>query len=361
MVVIGIATSNCVAAQHPSVSFQVFYDELSPYGSWIETPEYGYAWVPNVDGEFAPYSTNGDWVYTDAGWTWVSNYPWGWAPFHYGRWYDSPRHGYMWIPDTEWSPGWVTWRDSDDYYGWAPMGPGITISITLGSGYYVPDNYWRFVRRRNFGRGGGHRHYVHISQNQSLIRSSRIMNNARFDDRRRVKYNPGPNRQDVEKNIGRSIAPIPMHDGLKPGENVRNNRLEIYRPDVQKNAINGQKTAPATLYNGNDLKRPTPRPSEAPPLRKTRRQIPATPSPSQPPLRRAPSVPQPGQPPLRREPRAVPQPGQPPLRREPRAVPQPSQPRAVPQPSRPQPREQPKRNDAPVKRTPTPRVQGKYN
>lgn len=347
MVVIGIATSNCVAAQHPSVSFQVFYDELSPYGSWIETPEYGYAWVPNVDGEFAPYSTNGDWVYTDAGWTWVSNYPWGWAPFHYGRWYDSPRHGYMWIPDTEWSPGWVTWRDSDDYYGWAPMGPGITISITLGSGYYVPDNYWRFVRRRNFGRGGGHRHYVHISQNQSLIRSSRIMNNARFDDRRRVKYNPGPNRQDVEKNIGRSIAPIPMHDGLKPGENVRNNRLEIYRPDVQKNAINGQKTAPVKLYNGNDLKRSTLSPTQAPgqPTILRPSQPAATPQspkmmPSPPPVRRAPNVPPPSPPPVRRAPSA----------------PQPSQPRAVPQQ-----REQPKRNDAPVKRTPTPKVRGKYN
>ena len=384
MVVIGIASSDRVTAQQPSVSFQVFYDELSPYGSWIETPDYGYAWVPNVQGEFAPYSTNGDWVYTDAGWTWVSKYPWGWAPFHYGRWYDSPRHGYMWIPDTEWSPGWVTWRDSDDYYGWAPMGPGVTISITLGSGYYVPDNYWRFVRRRNFGRGGGHRHYVHISQNQSLIRSSRIMNNARFDDRRHVKYNPGPNRQDVERNIGRSIAPIPMYDGLKPGENVRNNRLEIYRPDVQKNAVNGQKTAPARVSNGNDIQRNARRPAEAPKLRETPRQaqpkptpqppkmlptpkpnrMPRVPQPSQP----QPSQPQPSQPQPRREPRtplpspprAVPQPSRP----QPRVVPQPSrpQPRVVPQPGRSQPREQSNRNNAPQKRTPSPKkVQGKYN
>jgi len=273
----------------------------------------------------------------------------------------------MWIPDTEWSPGWVTWRDSDDYYGWAPMGPGVTISITLSSGYYVPDNYWRFVRRRNFGRNDRHHMFVRTERNRDLIRSSRIMNNARFDERRHVNYYPGPNRQDVEKNIGRRIAPLSVQEGLKPGEIVRNNRLEIYRPDVQKNAVNGQKAAPVKIYNGNDLKRSTPSPTQAPIQPSIRRpsQPAATPQPpkmmpSQPPVRRVPNVHQPSQPPVRSAPN-VPQPSQPPVRRAPSAVPQPrrpqpSQPRAVPQP-----REQPNSNHAPVKRTPTPRVQGKYN
>src|SRR5665213_1919979 len=65
---------------------QVFYDELSPYGQWIDYPDYGYVWQPNVDQDFRPYDTNGYWVYSDYGWTWVSNYSWGWAPFHYGNW-----------------------------------------------------------------------------------------------------------------------------------------------------------------------------------------------------------------------------------------------------------------------------------
>ena len=63
-----------VSAQGATVSFQVFYDELSPYGTWIDTDEYGYVWVPDVASGFKPYSTNGYWVFTNEGWTWISNY-----------------------------------------------------------------------------------------------------------------------------------------------------------------------------------------------------------------------------------------------------------------------------------------------
>src|ERR1700758_3111775 len=65
-------------------NYQVFYDQLGPYGNWIDYPSYGYVWHPNVDADFRPYATNGHWVYNDEGWVWVSSYNWGWAPFHYG-------------------------------------------------------------------------------------------------------------------------------------------------------------------------------------------------------------------------------------------------------------------------------------
>ena len=48
---------------------QVFYDELSPYGQWIDYPDYGYVWQPNVGPDFRPYETNGYWAYSDYGWT----------------------------------------------------------------------------------------------------------------------------------------------------------------------------------------------------------------------------------------------------------------------------------------------------
>src|SRR6266849_1507391 len=65
--------------QETAVSFQLFYDELSPYGSWVDYPNYGYVWIPSEDQDFAPYRTRGHWVLTDAGWTWASDSPWGWA------------------------------------------------------------------------------------------------------------------------------------------------------------------------------------------------------------------------------------------------------------------------------------------
>jgi len=106
-----------VSAQQENVSFQVFYDQLSPYGQWVDYANWGYVWIPDAGPDFEPYSTAGHWVMTKYGWTWVSEYPWGWAPFHYGRWDFNDDLGWFWIPDTEWGPAWVTWRRANGYYG----------------------------------------------------------------------------------------------------------------------------------------------------------------------------------------------------------------------------------------------------
>ncbi len=52
-------TPQKAAAQGGIVSFQVFYDDLSPYGTWVDNPDYGYVWVPRVSSGFTPYGTNG--------------------------------------------------------------------------------------------------------------------------------------------------------------------------------------------------------------------------------------------------------------------------------------------------------------
>ena len=96
---------------HITISIQNFYDELSPYGDWIYSHDYGYVWRPYFDNPeaFRPYSSGGHWVYTSYGWTWVSDYSWGWATFHYGRWDFDNYLGWLWIPGYEWAPAWVTW------------------------------------------------------------------------------------------------------------------------------------------------------------------------------------------------------------------------------------------------------------
>ena len=92
------------------ISFQTFYHELAPYGSWVHNPQHGQVWIPNVGSRFQPYVTRGHWVMTDYGNTWVSDYNWGWAAFHYGRWYLDDYHGWAWVPGHEWGPAWVAWR-----------------------------------------------------------------------------------------------------------------------------------------------------------------------------------------------------------------------------------------------------------
>ena len=79
------AQSYTPESQDQDITYQQFYDDLSPYGNWVNYQGYGYVWAPYEQG-FRPYYNNGHWVYTNYGWTWVSGYDWGWAPFHYGRW-----------------------------------------------------------------------------------------------------------------------------------------------------------------------------------------------------------------------------------------------------------------------------------
>ncbi len=83
-----------------------FYNELSPYGTWLELPGYGWCWQPTVvivNGSWLPYCDGGRWLWSDCGWYWNSYYSWGWAPFHYGRWCRYPRYGWVWCPDRVWA------------------------------------------------------------------------------------------------------------------------------------------------------------------------------------------------------------------------------------------------------------------
>jgi hypothetical protein len=240
-------------AQQVSVSFQVFYDELSPYGTWVNYNDYGYVWVPDVAPGFTPYGTNGYWVFTEDGWTWVSDYPWGWAPFHYGRWFYDDAYGPMWVPDNHWGPGWVTWRRSSGYYGWAPIGPGISISIAYGSNYNPPHDHWRFVRENDFGRTNITNYYINTTNNVTIIKNSTVINNVHENKIRQVSYNAGPDRVEVEKHTGRSISPIAIKDNSKPGERFENNELQLYRPKVVKRTATTS-PAPSRVSSLKELK-----------------------------------------------------------------------------------------------------------
>jgi hypothetical protein len=76
--------------------------ELSQYGSWNQSPQYGAVWYPNVASGWAPYR-NGYWANVQPwGWTWVESEPWGFAPFHYGRWVDDGNR-WGWAPAPAYS------------------------------------------------------------------------------------------------------------------------------------------------------------------------------------------------------------------------------------------------------------------
>jgi hypothetical protein len=114
-----------VADPPPQVNY--FYNDLAPYGSWVQLEGYGWCWQPRtvvVDRGWQPYCNSGHWVYTDAGWFWQSDYSWGWQRHE--------RCGWVWLPDTVWAPAWVTWRVSGDNCGWAPLPAHADFDARLG-------------------------------------------------------------------------------------------------------------------------------------------------------------------------------------------------------------------------------------
>ena len=207
-----------ISAQQRYMDYQGFYNQLSPYGQWVENPDYGYVWIPIAEQGFTPYLTNGYWALTDYGWMWVSNYNWGWATFHYGRWDFNDYYGWFWVPDNEWGPSWVTWRRSEGYYGWAPMRPGVSINISFGSYNDEPSNRWVFVKDRDFERHDIDRNYVDRSNNITIINNSTVINKTYYDDKRRTTYVTGPGRRDVEKVTGRTIKPFTVREKNDPGK-----------------------------------------------------------------------------------------------------------------------------------------------
>jgi hypothetical protein len=244
-------SSQKVQAQYGNANYQTFYNDLAPYGTWMNDPQYGYVWAPNAGGGFRPYYTNGYWAMTEYGNMWVSNYPWGWAPFHYGRWAYSDYYGWIWIPGDEWGPAWVTWRQGGGYYGWAPMGPGMTIGMSFGSGYYYPDPYWTFIPCNYIYSRSFHRYYS-PRRTGNVIRNTTIINNTYVDNRSRHTYVTGPRRSDVERVTGRSVATYRVNPGRNSGRSTVSGRtINTYRPDVRKvNSGRGTtKAAPRTVKN----------------------------------------------------------------------------------------------------------------
>ncbi len=233
-----------------NISLQTFYDELSPYGTWIQDPQYGYVWRPDVDqSEFRPYYTNGRWAMTEYGNTWVSNYDWGWAPFHYGRWVINSYRQWIWLPDTNWGPAWVDWRSGDGYYGWAPMAPSISINLSFGRRYVVPAFCWNFIPQRNIYINSFPRY--DYGRNNVYIRNTTIINNTYVYNRR--SYYGGPRVEDIRRATNRDVTVYRYAESSRPGASrIGGREVAIYRPRPERNAVlDNRNAAPRRFEQGN--------------------------------------------------------------------------------------------------------------
>lgn len=231
-----------------------FYDELAPYGTWVNLPTYGWCWQPTVvvvNPAWQPYCNNGYWLWTDQGWYWNSYYSWGWAPFHYGRWCRYPGYGWLWCPDNVWGPAWVCWRNYPGYCGWAPLPPGacftagvgwtfnglvvgINFGFGLGPGCFTFCDYDDFCGRHPFH----HFRYGHNAEH--FFNHSRVDNDWTMDAHHHF-FDHGVNPSRIEAATHTHLRQVAVrefpHEAGHPGHYMmpdrltRNgNRQVIYRP-----------------------------------------------------------------------------------------------------------------------------------
>lgn len=218
-----------------TVSFQSFYDVLSPMGEWIQitkedidddlsdgegegtsnfTPGYTdedflFIWKPSVKNDWKPYQ-NGKWEYSDHGWLWVSSDKWGNSTYNYGRWWNSPKYGWVWLPGYTWSPAWVKWKvtNDDKYVGWVALTPkakwnsekGITDETYK---YRNKDNEWVFVVNNTFSGDLSSGNIVRQDENTSLVKNSTSIIDIKIEDEKIVNKGPDVNR--MEEKTGKKF------------------------------------------------------------------------------------------------------------------------------------------------------------
>jgi hypothetical protein len=196
-------------------------DQLSPYGNWVNVPDYGWCWQPNssvVGSDFRPYLTGGSWDYTPDGWVFDTPWSWGSLTYHYGRWFNAPGQGWLWVPGTQWAPSWVDWRVGDGYIGWAPLAPR---GYHWRGGAY---DQWAFVHGNGFVGRGLQDRVVPTNNVATIYASTRPSQTTRTVNGARV--NAGPSRQVVEK----SGAHVAVTKSIRPSAPVAAQRVPIKHP-----------------------------------------------------------------------------------------------------------------------------------
>jgi hypothetical protein len=216
-------------------SFLDFYENLAPYGQWIHDSRLGYVWCPDVEGDFRPYYTNGQWILTGHGNTWVSNYNWGWACFHYGRWTFNNYYGWLWVPGQNWGPAWVSWRANATSYGWAPLSPEYEFSASEFKKYDCPKDWWIFIPKTFVYSKDHYRYYTGAMGSSTILRTSEYTDNTYTRDG--ITFVSGPTEAQVKEahdNKAPTVYKV-YNAGTPRVDRIFRETVKMFRPSV----ING--------------------------------------------------------------------------------------------------------------------------
>jgi len=240
---VDVPSDEPVAVSSGSVDVDYFYDDLAPYGRWLNYPPYGWVWTPYASPMgWRPYS-DGYWAYTDYGWSWVSYEPYGWATYHYGRWAFDGNYGWIWVPDTVWAPAWVAWQSGDGWVGWAPLPPAAhwrpASGIYFVDTHPIPPSHWCFVEGHHLSQTKLKSSIVSVAKNQWLLK--RTSDKTRYVSRNGTPVNEGIDVVRWEKQNGRKATRLKVVDTAAPprGHTPKSASVEYFRPKVRDENGNG--------------------------------------------------------------------------------------------------------------------------
>ena len=226
--------------------YSVFYSRLSEDGDWVEAGDYGYVFCPHVarGGDWGPYR-DGHWVWTDRGWFWYSNERFGWATYHYGRWVRIEGQGWCWVPGNEWAPAWVSWRQSNDYVGWAPLPPDAGLSVNVGISGWADSYYgigpaaYSFINVKSWNQPSYLRVVAPSAQNIQIIRQTTNITNIRIQNT--IINNFGPKVETVGQWTNQKVVPTKIvfnpNRQAGYGATVRGSELQVVAPAEKLRAV----------------------------------------------------------------------------------------------------------------------------
>jgi probable HAF family extracellular repeat protein len=226
-------------SQSDEGDYDVFYSNLSSEGSWVEAGNYGYCFRPRVANDWRPYE-DGHWVWTDRGWYWDSNERFGWATYHYGRWARIGGTGWCWVPGRQWAPAWVSWRESDEHVGWAPLPPEadvsaqVSISSWSDSYYGVGPSAYSFIRYSHWSAPSYAQYVEPPTQNVQIINQTKNVTNIVTNNT--VINNYGPPVQTISAKTQQNIQEVKLAVNPATGPNasygqtLKGNQLNVVAP-----------------------------------------------------------------------------------------------------------------------------------
>jgi len=232
-------------------NIDLFYEALSPYGTWAKDEDNGWVWEPTDgvrDANWSPYANDGHWIWSDYGWYWESSTPYGWAAYHYGRWSRNSHNRWCWAPDNVWGPAWVDWRHSDENIGWAPLPFGSRFEVGVGFSYRgknvgfdfhlgMDERAYSFVPSHNFLDVNLGVVLVPENRRHNVYNQTTVINNTYVYNDNRI-INNGVSTAVVSRATNRQIEKVSIVDAkIAAGQPIRGeqrsaNTITAYRPKV---------------------------------------------------------------------------------------------------------------------------------